>query len=123
MLFVWLFCVGVGMARACLSTAPLAPAAEVAAVAAKPAAALHAGPCEAEPATASPHCRQFCDQAGVSMPTLKATLDQLQAQALMPQVVATVLPLPLLEPLPLPLPRWHGVRAPPIAITFLRLAL
>ena len=106
-LLMWLF--GLGMSVATHDTGAAAP--------------HHDGAEKSLGSPANPSCQVFCDGAGVSIPTQKAALDDLQAYALVPQVVATALPVPVLEPVQLWVPRRDGVRDLPIPIAFLRLAL
>ena len=141
MVVLWLFGVGVGIANACLAppvvglpgdpvrtsaaSEPLHPGAAADRDARHPGpphshdgqGADHGGP------TASPNCQDFCDKVAVSMPPLKSTLDQVQGHALPPSAASTAAPVaPALWVRPW-LPRRHGVWAPPIPISFLRLAL
>lgn len=123
MLFVWVFGLGAGFANACLSTLPTEHARTHSAHASEFAAAHHDEAEEPQGSPANPNCQDFCDRASVSIPTLKAALDDVQAHALTRQVTATALPVPIFEPVQLRVPRRDGVRAPPIHIAFLRLAL
>jgi len=130
-LALWLFGVGVGVAHACLAPGALQPVGPVAAhlsVGDLP----HAGPDQAaadgdahcQPGQAAhSNCQDFCDKARVSVPTLKSALDAAQGHALSLLAVAVVLPVSAHEPVPWLAPRRDGVRAPPIPIAFLRLAL
>lgn len=123
MLFVWVFGIGMGVANACLSTPPTEHAGVHPAHASEVAATHHDGAEDTRGSPVNPHCQDFCDRASVSIPKLKAALDDVQAHVLIPQVVATALPVPVFEPVQLRVPRRDGVRAPPIPIAFLRLAL
>ena len=114
MLFVGVFGRRAGIAGAGLSTVPTehagvppAQACEVAAMHHDEAEDPHASP-------ANPNGQDFRDKAGVSMPAPKAALDDVQTDALIPQVVATALPPAVFKPVQLPVPRRDGVRAPPI---------
>jgi len=140
-LLLWLFGIGVGVANACLTThsaepgGPLGgPAFEVGALtdeAMAPASAHHHGSGQADrEGTLSHHgsaaqssCHAFCEKAGISIPSLKSALDDVQGHALFLPAVAAVVPAPALVPVRLWVPRRDGVRAPPIPIAFLRLAL
>jgi len=141
LLVLWLFGVGIGIANACMAPHAAGPAdgsvrMSTAAEVSHPGAgedrdAGHSGPHhshEAEGAdrggpTASANCQDFCDKVAVSMPPLKSTLDQVQGQALLPSAASTTAPVaPLLWVQPW-MPRRHAVWAPPIPISFLRLAL
>jgi hypothetical protein len=141
MLVLWLFGVGVGMANACLAPhavgLPDGPVrTSAAAEVSHPGAdadrhALHPGSHHSHDAqgadhdgpTASPNCQDFCDKVAVSMPPLKSALDQLQGHALPASAASTAAPVaPVLWVQPR-MPRRHGAWAPPIPISFLRLAL
>ncbi len=123
MLFVWVFGIGAGLANACLTTLPTEQAGGHPPHASEVAASHHDEADEAPGSAANPNCQVFCDRASLSIPTLKAALDDVQAHALVSQVVTTTLPVPVFEPVQLWVPRRDGVRAPPIPIAFLRLAL
>lgn len=123
MLFVWLFGIGAGFANACLSTAPVAQVGVHAAHVAEVEATGHGGHADPLGSQVSSNCQDFCDQAHLSIPRLKAVLGDVQTPGLTPQVVATVLPTPVFEPVQWRVPRRDGVRAPRIPISFLRLAL
>lgn len=123
MLFVWVFGIGMGVANACLSTLPTEHAGVHAAHASEVAGTHDDGAEGPHGSPVNPHCQDFCDRASVSIPTPKAALDDVQAHSLIPQVVATALPVPVFETVQLRVPRRDGVRAPPIPIAFLRLAL
>jgi hypothetical protein len=123
MLFVWVFGIGAGFANACLSTLPTEHTGAHPAHASEVAATHHDGAEDPHASPVNPNCQDFCDRTSVSIPTLKAALDDVQAHALIPQVVATALPVLIFEPVQLRVPRRDGVRAPPIRIAFLRLAL
>lgn len=120
MLFVWLFGIGAGLASAC-QTRPTEHASGHPAHASEVADAHHDGIEDPSGSPVNPNCQVFCEWAGVSIPMQKAALDDARAHALIPQVVATALRVPVLEPIQLWVPRRDGLRAPPIA--FLRLAL
>jgi hypothetical protein len=123
MLFAWVFGIGAGVANACLSTLPTEHAGVPSVHASEIAVTHHDGAEDPHGSPVSPNCQDFCGTASVSIPTLKAALDDVQAHALIPQVVATALPVPVFEPVQSRLPRRDGVRAPLIRIAFLRLAL
>lgn len=123
MLFVCVFGIGAGFASACLPTLPTEHAGAHPAHASEVAATHRDGAEDQLASPANPNCQDFCDRASVSIPTLKAALDDVQAHALIPRVVATALPVPVFEPVQLRVPRRDGVRAPPIPTAFLRLAL
>lgn len=123
MLFVWVFGIGAGFANACLSTLPTEHANLHPAHAAEVAGAHHDGDDDPHGSPVNPNCQVFCDEASVSIPTLKAALDGVQAHALIHQMIVTTLQVPVFGPVQLRVPRWAGVRAPPIPIAFLRLAL
>ncbi|HWR86929.1 MAG TPA: hypothetical protein VN277_00740 [Acidiferrobacterales bacterium] len=123
MLFVWVFGIGAGFANACLSTLPTRHADVHSAHGSEIPVTHHDGAEDTHGSPGSPNCQDFCDRASVSIPTQKAALDDAQAHALIPQVVATAVPVPVFEPVQLRVPRRDGVRAPPILMAFLRLAL
>lgn len=120
-LFAWVFGMGAGVANACLSTVPTEHPGVHPAVASE--VTHHDGAEDPHGSPANPNCQDFCDRASVSIPTLKPALDDVQAHALMPRVAVTASPVPVFEPVQLLLPRRDGIRAPPIAIALLRLAL
>ncbi|MBE0546782.1 MAG: hypothetical protein IH627_03795 [Rubrivivax sp.] len=140
-LLVWLFGVGVGVANACLAPTvvglPEVGSGSAAGIqashhqgAAVPKALHHAAgpnqnvdaPDHREPAAGS-NCQDFCAKATVSMPPLKSALDDVQACALPPHAMSTALAVPALPWVQPWVPRRDGVRALPIPIAFLRLAL
>ena len=123
MLFVWLFGVGAGLANACLTALPTETAGGHSTHDTGAAAPHHDGAEKSLGSPANPSCQVFCDGAGVSIPTQKAAIDDLQAYALVPQVVATALPVPVLEPVQLWVPHRDGLRTAPIPLALLRLAL
>jgi hypothetical protein len=123
MLFVWVFGIGAGFANACVSTLPTEHAGAHSAHASEVATTHHDGAEDPHAPPVNPNCQDFCDRASVSIPTLKTALDDVQAHALIPQMVATALPVRVFEPVQLRVPRRDGVRATPIPIAFLRLAL
>jgi hypothetical protein len=141
-LLLWLFGLGAGIAHACLTPSPTAVAAVAVAVADEALAPHHHA--AADPAShhrhlapsaqdgladhhgtiAKTNCQDFCSKATVSIPSLKSALDDVHAHALMATVfTTTALPLPAFAAMPLWVPRRDGVKAPPIPIAFLRLAL
>lgn len=143
-LFLWLFGVFVGVANACVTPLATPEAREEAVVAsAMEAAAAHAdhghgamahhadagaanhdsGDGSGHGASPKSNCSDFCDKASSSIRSLKYTGDDFQAQALQLPAVAAVLTLPAYESVQPWVPRRDGVRAPPIPIAFLRLAL
>lgn len=139
-LVFWLFGLGGSIANACLITGQSAPVVAtvsqlVEAVEAHHDVASHGhGASEALPAhsgqaavhegsLAKANCQDFCDKATVSIPPLKSALDDVQFHAAITTAAVTVLPMPAFAPLRLWVPRRDGVRAPPIHIAFLRLAL
>ncbi|MDE1948403.1 MAG: hypothetical protein KGL43_16795 [Burkholderiales bacterium] len=142
LLFLWLFGVGTGVANACLASGSVMavpsrvdhafgmPAQH------RPAATVtgndHCGPGAAasdDSASIShdsahrSNCHEFCDQASVSLPTLKSTIDKIQGTAAIPIRIAVLLPAPAFAPVRLWVPSRDGVAAPPIPIAFLRLTL
>jgi hypothetical protein len=141
-LLLWLFGLGAGIAHACLTPGPTDVAAVAVASAAEALAAQHhaaAGHAShhehlahmAQHDLASHHgtiaktnCQDFCSKATTSIPSLKSALDDVQAHALTATMfTTTALPLPALAAMPLWVPRRDGVKALPIPIAFLRLAL
>jgi hypothetical protein len=121
-LLLWLFGVGTGVAHACLapSLAEWGEGSEAAA----------AGDCHGagqtaadERAAGKTNCQDFCDKAGVSIPPLKAALDDVLGAALLFPAVAAVAPVPALAPVQAAVPRRDGGWAPPIRIALLRLTL
>lgn len=122
MLMLWLFGIGCGVAQACmlahLQAAP--PAIELT-------AAGTLDSCEHQHeddgGLAQAQCRDFCDKASTSIPTLKSTLSGLLLAALMPTVVNTVAPAPALVIAAEGWPRPPDRPAAPITITYGRLAL
>lgn len=135
-LLLWLFGVGAGVAHACLTLGLSAPGNgpdgsatrsevvhEDTAVAAS--AGCH-GAGQAHHDDGVPgktNCQDFCDKASVSIPPLKAALDDVLGAALLFPAVAGVVPVPALAPVQAWVPRRSGVGAPPIHIAFLRLTL
>lgn len=122
-LLAWVFAMGAGVANACLSTGtpehsglPTAHAVEATAVHQEGSDAHHGSPDKA-------NCVDFCDKASASIPTLKAALDDVHGSPLICLVDAAALSVPVVEPVQESVPRRDGVRAPPIPIAFLRLAL
>lgn len=138
-LLLWLFGIGAGVANACISTAPASSVAShiVAVVdthydmvAHDHAQAASVGlPSQGTDAPAhlgnlsKVTCQGFCDKATVSIPPLKSALDDIQSSAVIAMTAVTVLPIPAFAPVQWWVPRRDGVRAPPILIAFLRLAL
>lgn len=118
---MWVFGIGAGVANACLSTVPTEHHVVHPAVASE--VTHHDGAEDPCGSPVNPNCQDFCGMASVSIPRLKPALDDVQAHALMPRVAATASPVPVFEPVQLRLPRRDGVRAPPIPIALLRLAL
>ena len=141
-LLVWLFGVGAGFANACLVPSVAQPGGKPAAhtsdesAPSRDAAAsglghhkgssdVHTGEdAQGQPGhAAKSNCVDFCDKASVSIPPLKSSLDEVQGHAPPPRAIAAVLPVPVHLPVRPWVPRPEGVRAPPIRIAFLRLAL
>jgi len=126
-LLLWSFGVAAGVANACMAAAPAAAAG----LAAGPAAHhhrlsqghQHLGSIEAPARPGNPNCQDFCDKAGVSIPSPRLALDDIQGHALFPVAVVSIVPAASFAPVRLWLPRQDGVRAPPIQIAFLRLTL
>ncbi|MBT9498296.1 MAG: hypothetical protein IV103_13815 [Zoogloea sp.] len=73
--------------------------------------------------SATVNCLDFCGKARVSIPPLKSVPDDIQVHAAIAMAAVTVLPMPAYAPVQLWVPRRDGVRAPPILIAFVRLAL
>jgi hypothetical protein len=124
-LLAWVFAMGAGVANACLSTAATEQAGVPTAHAAEASALHNDGSAAPHGETDTANCVDFCDKAGVSIPTLKPAVDDVHAHPAICQVGATALPVPVREPAQGSMPRRDGVRAPPIPIliAFLRLAL
>lgn len=126
-LLLWLFGVGTGVAHACLAPSLVATGegSEAAPAQAPAIDACHgAGHLDAgERATGKTNCQDFCDKASVSIPPLKAALDDVLGAALLFPAVAAVVPVPDIAPVQVGLPRRDGGWAPPIRIALLRLAL
>ena len=129
-LLLWLFGIGAGVAHACLAPNLVAPGHE-----ANESATLveaegdHAG-CHPtgqghadEGVQVKTNCQDFCDRASVSIPPLKAALDDVLGAALLFLAVAAVVPIPALAPVLHAVPRRDGALAPPVVIAFLRLRL
>ena len=122
MLLLWLFGIGCGIAQACAGSHLQAATdgigrGQTSAV----------GDCEQhhgeQGGLAQAHCRDFCDNASTSVPTVQPSLNGLFVLALMPAVINTVAPVPALS-----LARAGVLRPPdrparPITLTYLRLAL
>ena len=141
-LLMWLFSVGAGAANACITTGQVAPVVAVASHLVAVADAHHNvvshDPVQADGASlpsqiddvpthlgklSKANCQDFCGKATVSIPPLKSALDDVQSHAVIAMTAVTVLPIPAFAPEQSRLPRRDGVRAPPILIAFLRLAL
>ena len=141
-LLMWLFSVGAGAANACITTGPVAPVVAVASHLVAVADAHHKvvshDHVQADGAglrsqiddgpkhlgnLSKANCQDFCGKATVSIPPLKSALDDVQSHAVIAMTAVTVLPIPAFAPEQSRLPRRDGVRAPPILIAFLRLAL
>lgn len=141
-LLMWLFGVGAGVTNACITTGHVAPVVAVASHLVAVADAHHnvvsLDHVQADGAGLSSqiddgpkhlgnlskaNCQDFCDKAKVSIPPLKSALDDDQSHAVIAMTAVTVLPMPAFAPEQLRVPRRDGVRAPPILIAFLRLAL
>lgn len=141
-LLLWLFGFGAGIANACISTGPNAPAASTAShlgatieghsdIASHDHARADGGALPSNSTDAPVHqgslaktnCKDFCGKAAVSIPPLKSALDDVQSHAVIATAAVTVLPMPAFAPVQLWVPRRDGVQAPPILIAFLRLAL
>lgn len=126
-LVLWLLGVGTAIANTCLmpNRAPLGHPPEV--HLAEGERADQASSCDGDHGHAGPavhsNCADFCDKASISMPPLKSVLDDGQAHALAYPAILLVHPGPAPMPVSLKVPRRDGVWAPPIPITFLRLAL
>jgi len=126
-LLLWLFGVGAGVAHACLAPSLVAPGegseatpAQVAAVdGCHGSAQGHAD----DGVPGKTNCQDFCDKASVSIPPLKAALDDVLGAALLFPSVAAVVPVSAFAPVQAGVPRRDGVWAPPIHIALLRLAL
>lgn len=118
-LLVWLFCVGVGVAHACLASDTLAPAvAQGAGTLQADCHGLQAG--DESPAWGD-NCQDFCDKAQLSVPLHQQALDDAHALALPVLVCAAALPLPAAAAPPWRTERWPSVPTPPIPIALLRL--
>ncbi|MDP1900360.1 MAG: hypothetical protein Q8K96_07890 [Rubrivivax sp.] len=141
-LLLWLFGVGIGVAHACLTPSLAGLGGELAAMSmdvdavphevAAPQGAHHPGAdqpghherADGEPASSvKSNCQDFCDKASVSIPPLKAALDDALGHGLPPMAAAAVLPVPAFQPVQWWVPRRDGVAAPPVPIAFLRLTL
>jgi hypothetical protein len=142
-LLLWLLGVGAGVANACLAATATQPGSPSIAKAvslvglhhgvAAPEGAHDHGPSQghehaghtgypAPPGSSS--CQHFCDTAGISIPSQKSAFDDVHGNALflLPAATAVVLD-PGFAPVQQWVPRWDSVRAPPIQIAFMRLAL
>lgn len=141
-LFLWLFGLGASMANACLTagqTGSVAARAShlVAAVEAHGSLASHdhaqadggalpwpGGDGQVHQGSlAKTNCQDFCDKATTSVPPLKSALDDVQSHAVIAMAAMPVLPTTAYAPVQMWVPRRDGAQAPPILITFLRLAL
>lgn len=142
MLLVWLFGVVTGVANACWAQSLVLPAGQHplavgarAAVAGEPAqpecefhcASRQVGPDSDGPDTQDLHaktvCQTYCDGVGVSISTLKSSVDSTPAPAMAVASFPLALPVAGVAPVHLLMPRRDGGQAPPITIAFLRLAL
>jgi hypothetical protein len=124
-LLLWLFGIGAGVAHACLAPS-LAASTTTGVAAADHGAAL--APCHGEGladegAPLKTNCQDFCDRASVSIPPLKAALDQVLGAALLLTVVTMIAPVPASAPANRLVRRRDGARPAPIAIAYLRLTL
>lgn len=141
-LLLWLFGVGAGFANACLASSQVQLGDFTAGHSLDegvsnheptvPGIGLHDGWSQAQPDedpqgqpghAAKSNCVDFCDKASVSIPSLKSAIDDVQGHAPPPLVAVTFLPVPVFLLAQVWVPRRDGVRAPPIPIVFLRLAL
>ena len=144
MVVLWLFGVGVGIANACLVPHVVGlPGDTVRAFAAADASnggagtdrdarqhgAHHAhddqGADHADHggSAAASNCHDFCDKVAFSILPLKSTLDHMHGHALPPSAASTAAPLAPMPWVQTWMPRRDGAWAPPIPISFLRLAL
>jgi hypothetical protein len=127
-LLLWLFGVGAGVANACLVAGSGGSDGSAAAHHTHVGAAHHhaaagEGAHDQDTAPAVSNCQDFCDKASVSLPSLKPAPGDVQGQAWLVSAVPVVLAAPVLASAQPWLPRRDGLRAPPIPIAFLRLAL
>ena len=140
-LLLWLFGIGAGFTNACVAAnmaelsgqgsmhAFAAHATNEEAVAAPGDAhhashgAQHHGGMGHDEAPGKTNCQDFCDKSTISIPPLKLALDHSDAGALPPPTVAIFCAVPVSELVQWWVPRRDGDLAPPITITFLRLAL
>lgn len=141
-LLLWLLGIGIGVVNACVTPDRLSAGG---AVAGHPAGAslpfdsskdiqaprlLAAGPdChhgasgDDGAAPARTNCADFCDQAGVSIPSLKWPHGALQGPMLFAPTAPVLTPTPAHGPAPLRVSRRDGALPLPISIAFLRLQL
>jgi hypothetical protein len=141
-LILWLFGVAASVTNACLTTVQTVPVASAASHQAGTLGTAHettphqheqvdvgALPTDSGDATAhhgglaKTYCQDFCSKATVTIPPLKSALDDVQSHALVVMATTVALPMPAFASVQLWVPRRDGVRAPPIPIAFLRLAL
>jgi len=127
-LLLWLFGVGTGVANACMVPASGGLNGHGALHHAQASVAHHhpaatAGAHDHDAAPAVSNCQDFCDKASVSLPSLKAAPGDVQGQAWLVSAVPLMLAAPVFAPAQPWMPRRDGLRAPPIPIAFLRLAL
>lgn len=138
-LVLWLFGVGAGVANACLAPILVVPGgllsglatvvgvvphdARVAGVARCHGSSQDVGTLDPQGSPGRSICQDFCDNATVSIPPLKFALGDVQGHALLRAVAPVFLAGSPASPIQQWVPRRDGVRAPPIPIAFLRLAL
>ena len=141
-LLLWLFGIAAGVANACITTEQATPVAAAASHLAEAAEAHndavphdhaqadrlalpshHADDSTHIANLSKANCQDFCDKATVSIPPVKSALDDGQSHAVIAMTAMTVVPMPAFAPVQLRVPRRDGVKAPPISIAFLRLAL
>jgi len=124
MLFLWLFGLGASVANACL-IGPAGTAGPCHAVASM--APEHEGTADAQTdrhgTVATTNCQDFCGKATVSIPTQKPSFGDVALHAAFTSAAGFVLPAPARASVQPWMPRRDGVKAPPIPIAFLRLAL
>lgn len=150
LLLLWLFGIGSGVAHACFTPAVPAAVGSSSTLAADGVEAInlalaselpsdlpseHAhhrgsnvapvGPNapEAPASAAKSNCQDFCSKAAVSIPSLKSPLGDVDGAAIVLTAVAPVVPAPAVEAAQGWVPRRDRVRAPPITLVYLRLAL
>jgi hypothetical protein len=120
LLVLWLLGVGISVANACLTSGVATPDH----VAHSTSPALHGGGATAHHGSlVTANCQDFCAKVTVSVPLLKAALDDVQAHAMGPIQIGPAVPVPAEAPVQPWKPRQDTVLALPIAIAYLRLAL